>query len=88
MLKEKPTKRPRAPPDSDTKDGKGYINIWVLFSTFLLAIKIPNVVSLSIVYVSTEDVGRLYSVYLQGTLQPVSVTISSMSKRPRFTEIF
>ena len=86
MLKEKPTKRPRAPPDSDTKDGKGYINIWVLFSTFLLAIKIPNVVST--VYVSTEDVGRLYSVYLQGTLQPVSVTISSMSKRPRFTEIF
>ena len=88
MLKEKPTKRPRAPPDSDTEDGKGYMNIWVLFSTFLLAIKIPNVVSLSIVYVSTEDVGRLYSVYLQGTLQPVSVTISSMSKRPRFTEIF
>ena len=86
MLKEKPIKRPRAPPDSDTEDGKGYMNIWVLFSTFLLAIKIPNVVST--VYVSTEDVGRLYSVYLQGTLQPVSVTISSMSKRPRFTEIF
>ena len=62
----KTNKETQGSPDSDTKDGKGYIIICVLFSTFLLAINIPNVVSLSKMYVSTEDVGRLYSVYLQG----------------------